>query len=243
MFGVYNSTFSHESGVLKLKIERDGGVIRYRRESREGQVEKLLASLSGSVIISPVEPVNLPTEVAKYLQIEFPPLIIGPKESQTVYLTFPLEIGVFLATRDSHEVIDVFSYERAKYTLYGSPRSGVICRWHASRIHTEVPKADPLREGVLELHVSNEAETWAEVACAVFTAFGIRLYYDGRFVSMVARMTILSRLVAETVSLDRPLCPGMTKGIELYRERTMLPGMERIPGMEKDKFLMEWGLK
>ncbi len=242
MFGVYNSTFSHENGVLKLKIERDGDVIRYRRESREGQVEKLLASLSGSVIISPVEPVNLPAEVAKYLQIEFPPLIIGPGESQTVYLTFPLEIGVFLATRHSHEVIDIFSYGRAKYALYGSPKSGVVCRWHASGIHTEVPHADPLREGVLELAVSNETETWTEVAQAVFTAFGIRLYY-GRMVSMAARMTILSRTVAETVPIDRPLLPGMTRGIELYRERTMLPGMERIPGMERDKFLMEWGLK
>ncbi|HZD42709.1 MAG TPA: DUF432 domain-containing protein [Methanomicrobiales archaeon] len=246
MFGVYNSTFSHENGTLKLGMHKNGSAVQYFRDSGEMHVEKVLTSLSGGLIISPVEPVNLPKEITRYLLVEFPPLLIGPGESSSVYLTFPLEIGVFIGTNGSHEVIDIFSSSRTKYSLYGSPKSGVICRWHRSRLFTAAPDGDPLKEGIMELNIQNTTPAWQEVTQGVFNAYGMRLYYGSR-VAMAAKMTLLSRDVAETICFDRPLWPNMTKAIELYQARVPLPGIDRgvlpVPGADRSKYLMEWGYR
>jgi len=54
---------------------------------------------------------------------------IKPNAVETIYLKFPIEIGVFAKDGGKVTVVDVFTFDKPKYTLYGNPKSDVVCRW------------------------------------------------------------------------------------------------------------------
>ncbi|AGK61039.1 hypothetical protein Asulf_01036 [Archaeoglobus sulfaticallidus PM70-1] len=234
MYGYFDlSEFSAEFDSVRIRIESDG-FYRYIRESPDGKKEKIILTKDGRIIINPVEPVNLPKEITNFLLIRFKkPVFIEPKTSMEVNLTFPVEIGVFLAAKKRVDVIDIFSLQKPKYTLYGNPRMGIICRYWESDVYSDVPDVDGFREGVMRLRITNSSDEWIEVTNAVFDIFGMKIYYD-TMVCSSASMNILSHKVAETFFLNQPLREGMKKALELYTSR-------KIPVMKK-KFVMEWGI-
>ncbi|KUG21048.1 MAG: DUF432 domain-containing protein [Methanomicrobiaceae archaeon] len=233
MFGTYDYTFQFENEVILAKIEKKNGFFQYTRICNGSKEEKILASDSGRIIVNPVEPINLPEEVGRHLMIEFDPIVVEPHTSKKIYLTFPIEIGVFVEAKREIEVLDIFSAVDQKYTLYGSPDGGVIARWHPSGVFAEIPKTYPLKEGVLELGIRNTCRDWVEVSRVVFESVDMKIYY-GNIVGMVAVMKILNKHTAEMDFLDQPLMDGMKKSIELYTAR-------KIPAIQKG-YLMEWGL-
>lgn len=220
---------------IKLSLLRDGGIVRYVREGL-GRVEKVIVpSNKNYVVINPVEPVNLPKPVSDFILIEFSkPVSIAPNSSVTTYTTFPVEVGVFLTDVKDSSVIDLFSLVRQKYTLYGSPRNGVICRHWVGEISTQIPAVDPLSEGVLKLKMNNVSSGWATVTNVVLSVDGMSIYYDSEYVSSAAQMDILSPNLAETSMLEEPLRGGMNRSITLRSQR-------RTP-ISRSKFTMEWGL-
>ncbi len=233
MFGRYDYRFQFEYDGVWANVEEENGLLVYRRVSGTDTCRRILASDGGTLIVNPVEPLNLPKEITNYLEIEFDPIFIEPNSVRKIYLTFPVEIGIFVETRKDIEVLDLFSLSRQKYTLYGPPSGGVIARWHRSEVFSGIPDVDPLREGILELSIRNTYREWAEVSRAVFESYDMKIYY-GDLVSMVAQMRIINKYTAETDFFDEPLLPGMKKSIELYVAR-------EIPIIKKG-FLMEWGL-
>lgn len=227
LYGEHNYGFSYSSDELRIDCSDV-----YRRECRGEVVEKLISGGKG-FIINPVEPVNLPREITHYLCIELKkPVLLEAGTKTEIFIKFPIEIGVFLKGK-SVSPIDIFTLSKPKYTLYGNPKSGVICRWYESDVYTELPKADPLKEGIIALKIENSDEEWVEVRKAVFDSYGMKIYY-GDVVSMVAEMKVISKNVAETSFVDKPIKEGMKKSIELYVARKLL--------IEKGAFLMEWGM-
>ncbi|AEA47150.1 DUF432 domain-containing protein [Archaeoglobus veneficus] len=227
IYGSHEYGFSYSGDDLTVEC---GEV--YRRICRGDHVEKILSG-GKKFIINPVEPVNLPREVTHYLCIDFKkPVLIESGASITVFVKFPVEICVFVNGKGVSP-IDVFSLVTPKYTLYGNPKSGVICRWYESDVYTEVPETDPLREGIISLRIHNSSDDWVEVTKAVFDSYAMKIYY-GDIVSMVAEMKVIGKHVAETTFIDRPLREGMKKSIELYVARKLL--------IERKSFLMEWGV-
>ena len=238
MYGVYDYDFKFENEEITLGVEKKGGFLKYTRWLGNGKndiVEKILASDAGKIIVNPVEPLNLPKEITNHLEIQFEPVVVEPNSFKKIYLKFPIEIGVFAATKKSIEVLDIFSLNSQKYSLYGAPDSGVICRWYKSDVFADIPKTDLLREGVIELNIQNTSHEWVEVCRVVFESYGMKIYY-GDSVSMVATIRIINRMVAETNFINKPIKDGMKKSLELYTAR-------RIPVVERMGFLMEWGLK
>lgn len=233
MFGHYNDTFRYENGDFFVETERRDGLVTYRRRCDGQTFERILVSETGEIIINPVEPVNLPKDITDFLQMEFPPMIIEPGAAQAIYLKFPVEVGVFLEAKKDLEVLDVFGVGTQKYTLYGSPTSGVIARWYRSAVYPEIPPVERYREGVMELSILNVSHEWAEVSYAVFDSADMKIYYDD-IVATTATMKIISPAMAETDFIDAPLRPGMTRSIELYTAR-------KIPVLNRG-YLMEWGL-
>jgi len=233
MFGRYTGTFHRECGEILVETERVNGLRIYRRRCKGEPFERILVSETGEVIINPVEPVNLPTEITNYLLMEFSPMVIEPGATQTVYLKFPVEIGVFVESAKDMEVLDVFAPVNQKYTLYGSPTSGVIARWYKSAVYPELPPVESFCEGVMELSIHNASHEWVEVSRAVFDSTDMKIFY-GDFVAATATMNILSANLAETDFVDAPLRPGMVKSVELYTAR-------KIPVINRG-YLMEWGL-
>ena len=218
---------------IKVIVKKDNNFYRYIREGDE-KVEKIIVTKSCNLVINPIEPVNLPKNLTNFLYIELEnPVFSEPKSFTDVYLTFPIEIGVFLAMKKSFEVLDIFSLQKQKYTLYGNPRTGIICRYWRSDVYSKIPELDPIRNGVLKLKIVNNSDEWVEIKRIVLDVYGMKIYYNESLVFSSALMNIVSRNVAETFFLDESF-RDMNKSIELYVAR-------RIPTMKK-KFVMEWGL-
>ncbi|MEM0503487.1 MAG: DUF432 domain-containing protein [Archaeoglobaceae archaeon] len=218
---------------LRVWVEKDG-LYRYRRKLGSAEVEKIFLN-DHDVILNPVEPVNLPRSITNYLFIQFSkPIFVEPVSSAEVYLTFPIEIGVFVAKGYDLEDVDVFSFVKPKYALYGEPRGGVIARFWQSDVFSKPPNADFLENGIMKLKIYNLSGLWVEVNKVVFDVYAMKIYYSNSAVSSIAEMKIHSRKVAETSFIDEPMFEGMKKAIELYVAR-------RIPILST-KFTMEWGL-
>ncbi|WP_231476625.1 DUF432 domain-containing protein [Methanoculleus sp. MH98A] len=215
-----------------MEAESVDGLLTYRRRCEGQTFERILVSKTGEVVINPVEPVNLPREITDFLLVEFSPMMIEPGASRTVYLKFPVEIGVFVESARDIEVLDVFASGTQKYTLYGSPTSGIIARYYESAVYPEIPQVDPFREGVMELSLHNSCREWVEVSRVVFESTDMKIYY-GDFVAATATMKVLTKTMAETDFVDAPLRPGMVKSVELYTAR-------KIPAIDRG-YLMEWG--
>ena len=246
MYGTYTGTISIDSEHFTLNITKEDQFLRYTRTFSNEKVEKILPPTgTGEIFIHPVEPVNLPSHITKFLEIRFEPVILAPTSTQEIFLHFPVEFGVFVGKGKVTENLDIFSFCAPKYSLYGSPGSGVICRWVKSRVFPQFPVADRLKQGVLHLRMKNMCQSYVEVSRAVFEADGMRLFF-GDFAGMSAEMTVMSSEVAETMFLDRPPAADMKPAIELFRAN-FLPGMDlyaakKLPRVEKNGFLMEWGL-
>ncbi len=208
-----------------VNLRRENGRVVYEREG----VRKILPECE--IIVNPVEPVNLPKNVTRFLEVDFDPILIKPNSVETIYLKFPIEIGVFAKHGDKLAVVDVFSFEKPKYTLYGTPKNGVVCRWFKSEVYYEVPEVDPLRHGVMKLVIRNGGD-WVEVGKVVLDCYGMKIYYS-EFASCWAEMKVISKISAETSFVDRPIERGMKKAVEMWTTR-------RLIGRS---FTMEWGLK
>ncbi len=224
MYGVYElQNFHLKIRDLELGIFEENGFRIYRR----GDLKKVVVAESGRVVVNPVEPVNLPKNITRFLLIEFDkPMVVEPKSNGKISLTFPIEIAVILAGKKSFEVLDVFSFVEPKYTLYGDPKNGVVCRYWRSEIFEE---EEDYVKGRLEVEISNSSSEWVEVEKLVFDVYGMKIYY-GESVVAFAEVRILSEKVAETEFVDRRIGK---KSLELYTAR-------KIPMVGK-KFVMEWG--
>jgi hypothetical protein len=190
-----------------------------------------------------VEPFYTGSETARYLELEFPSLVIEPGATETVFLTFPVEIGVFVEGLRNTEIIDAFSLGRPKFSLYGTPRHGIITRFARSGRHREIPPVDGAREGVLKLALRNSLPEWVAISRVVLPESEIHLYVSG-FAAMMAMMRITGRDKAEIWGVDRPLMGGMSRAHDFFTARRILrlDTAPRLPGMERKGFLMESGL-
>lgn len=235
MYGIYDYTFHYMSDTISIGIEKENNRYRYHREiPGERTVEKIIMSDSGNIIINPVEPLNLPHEITNFLEIQFDPIFIEPNSEKEIFLLFPLEIGVFINAKKDIEVLDIFSLVNQKYSLYGSPSEGIITRWAFSEIYPSIPEVDHNEQGILKLTITNSTKEWVEVSRAIFEGNGMKIYY-GDLVSMIGRMKILSKKIAETEFYEQPLKSDQVKSFELFTARD-------IP-VVKRSYTMEWGLK
>jgi len=235
MFGKYDIPSSIVQEGISLSIEREGDSLRYRRECKGEKVEKILLTTNGKILVNPIEPLNKPKELTPYLLIEFGnALVVEPRATQRVFIKFPIEIGVFISKDQDFEILDVCTLVKQKFTLYGDPRTGFICKHFTSDVYPLLPSADRLTEGVIDLNITNTTASWAEVTKAVFNAYGMKIYYSDNLVSMRANMKVKGAQVAENDFIDSSLETGMKKSLELYASRKL--------SITSTKFVMELGL-
>lgn len=235
IYGEHRIPLELHGDDYSISVEKEHSMYVYRRECAGENVEKLLVAKSSSIIIHPIEPVNKPQELTPYLLISLErELVIEPKSTHNFFLTFPIEAGVLVSGTRGHEDIDIFTLTKQKFTLYGTPKSGKVCRYWKSGVFTETPDADPLLEGVLYLRIENDTPHWTKVTQVVFNAYGMKLFYDDNSVAMSAKMEIQSRSTAETAFFDKPPTRGMKKAEEHFRHRKI--------SVASNKFVMEEGL-
>jgi len=235
VFGKYDLSLHLEEEGIKIEVEGKGKKRIYRRICNGEEVEKHIYAKEGNIVICPVEPVNLPKEgTAEHLLVKLiKPIIIEPDVESTFYVTFPVEIGVFLVDKRDVERIDIFTLTKPKYALYGPPESGVICRWWESDVYGEVPEIKRLFEGVLRVDAKNSYREWVEISKIVFRALDMKVFYNDH-AYMHARLNILKKTVGET-SFNERKPKNMQPSIDIYEAK----GIKKL----EKKFVAEWGLK
>lgn len=222
MYGSYTMPFRSKTEGIDIAFDMEGENCLYKRLFHDENLEKILVKGDGKVIINPIEPLNRPKKITSNLLVEFDRTItIAPMSRIMVYIKFPIEMGIFISDKDEIEVIDILTLVNQKFTLYGDPSSGLICKYWKSEIHSKIPSADLMHEGVLELTILNNTDLWVEVKQSVFNAYGMKIYYDTELVSMKANMKIISPSIAETDFIDKPLRPSMKKSMELYTAKKL----------------------
>ena len=235
MYGYYDLPLELVREGITLSLVREGKNLLYRSVCADKRVEKILLASTSKVLINPVEPLHKPKELTPYLLIEFErSLMVKPGATRTIFVTYPIEIGVFIAQDNHGDLLDILTLVKQKFTLYGDPRSGVICKYWRSDVYSSGPSVNPLHEGVIELSITNTTSGWVDVTQAIFNAYGMKMYYNDKQVSMRATMKIMSGILAETDFVDSPLEEGMKKSLELYTAR-------KLP-VVGTKFVMEVGL-
>ncbi len=234
MFGRYERDFEYSDADVKLRIDRSGTIPVYTRDCNGAHVEKYLTGDYHTIHICPVEPVNLPEEITHHLEIAFPEIVLPPEVKQTIYLKFPVEIGVFFEIHQEMGVLDILSLVPTRFSLYGRPDAGVITRWYQSDLYSCVPATDLHREGVLELALVNHCATTVEISRAVFDSHHMTIFY-GEHVGMTATMEVWSPVIAQTIfaTTPPPGCPN--RSIDLYTSR-------KFPVGPMKGYMMESGM-
>jgi hypothetical protein len=237
LFGRFDYPCRYERAGISFCIEREGDLIMYRRQCGSSNADKIISSSAASLFVHPVEPVNLPKEVTRFLEIEFPPVMMAPESVKTLFLTFPVEIGVILKMNDDYRLLDVFSLVAPKYSLYGPPDSGIITRYYHSNVSDHIPDTDPAETGILQMMIHNSSKGWVDVARVVLEAYSMPIYF-GAVVAMSAHMEIFSKEIAETRVLERPIISDMNLAIPVIYSRKIL-----LIDTERKRFLMEYGVR
>ena len=218
MYGHHSIPLRIEEVGISISLEKLDDSFVYRRDGAGGQVKKILLEKPERVTISPVEPVNLPKQVAQYVLVEFAtPVLVRPGGDKGVFLKFPAEIGVFLSRKGGNSLIDTFSLSSPKYALYGSPRGGVICRTWVSEVFASKPTVKPLLEGILALRITSGSDEWVTVRKAVFDVHGMKIRHTDSLVATRAEMHVIAGGHAETEFIETPFQQQMQKSVELFR--------------------------
>ncbi|MEA3281631.1 MAG: DUF432 domain-containing protein [Euryarchaeota archaeon] len=237
IFGLYDVPLRIEREGISISVEGTAGGLLYKRECLDEEVEKVLLSRNSKILINPVEPVNTPKELTPHFLIEFErSVFIEPNAKRTVFVKFPVEIGVFVHGKKDFQILDILTLNKQKFTLYGDVVSGVICKYQKSDVYSAIPDTNLVYEGVMELNITNITTRWVEITKAVFAAYGMKIYYSDDMVAMRANMRIVSRKVAEINFVNSPLEKGMKRSLELYTSR-----LRKIPVIAT-KFLMDEGI-
>ena len=234
MFGKHtiSETIKEDRLLIELQSHKNG--IRYRRTIENAVEEKMVLGSPKNFRISPVEPFNTPKAIVRHLMIRGQePVLVEPKGQADIYLTFPLEIGVFL-DRGEPEMIDVFSLVPQRFSLYGDPRTGILCRYWQSPVLNEPGKPRPFYEGLLQLRIKNSSGGWVRMSRVIIDAVSMKIYYNDEMVGLKGQVNLLSRTTAEMWCRDSPLKEGMKKADELFEGKKLALG--------EHKFVMSEGL-
>ena len=235
MFGEYPIPLNIEQENISISAQREDERLIYRRTCLEERAEKTLLIKKGKIILNPVEPVNKPKSLTTYLLIKLDKtLILEPKSTREVFIKFPVEIGVYLSDGKEFQVLDILTLTKPKFTVYGDPRNGVLCKYWKSDISASVPSVDPLYEGVIRLKIENTNPDWVEIHKAVFDAYAMKIYYNDRMAGMKATMKIRNGGIADTNFRDSPIEKGMRNALEIYAVRKL--------SITSKEFVMEFGL-
>lgn len=233
MFGTYDLDFKIQYDDIEIGVEGTGKRRRYYRKASNDDIEKVIHSENAKVIVCPVEPVNMPDEsMSEHLLVELTtPMIIASGSHDSFFIKFPVEIGVFLIDDKDVERIDIFTKTKPKYTLYGPPERGIVCKWWKSDLYYEECEIDPLLEGIMKIEIKNEYYEWMELHRIVFRAFDMKIFYNSH-AYMHSYLTIQKRTMGETAFNARKP-KNMHKAVDIYEAK----GLKKL----EKKYIMEWG--
>ena len=243
-YGKFNFDYSINFQGLKLGFEDKNGMYNYKRDIVGWKHESNIATQTKTFYLQPIEPLNLPDNVTDFIEIEFKEITIEPEGKAVVFLTIPIEIGVFLEARNGERnLLDIITFCHPKFSLYGAASRGVITRFHKSEVYAMPPSVENYKEGLLRLEIENDTDEWATVGRVVIYQKGLNLYYDETTVSASAKMIIRTHDVADVVGIDQPIREEMTESVQVFEQRRTTPFCNIEGALLDSTFTMDMGMR
>lgn len=128
--------------------------------------------------VFPIPPIFTPKQVAKNLYLKFSaPIIVDQRSEVVLYAKMPIEIGIFRQSDDEELLIDAFSPTPQRYALYGSPESGVVCRYADSEATDSQDKISPTKyqDARVRIRIRNEIDNIVKVTKVIIPLDGVIL--------------------------------------------------------------------
>ncbi|HJJ39523.1 MAG TPA: DUF432 domain-containing protein, partial [Methanocorpusculum sp.] len=219
-FGTYPFTRCINHRRLTLAFEDKNGIMHYRR-GLDGKVfEANIASTNKEYSVHPAGPNHLPAPITDYLQVRFDEIELEPGCSTVLFVTAPLEIAITLnAPNNEIKVLDVFSFAKAKFALYGTPTRGVVVRDTRSKVSANPLPVKNYKEFLLRLNIVNTSGEWVSLGRVVLYLKGLSLYYDATSVAACADVTITNTTSAQVTCTDSALRNDMIKADPVFTDR------------------------
>jgi len=185
--------------------------------------------------IFPIAPIHTPEKVADYVMLKLiTPLVLDPQSKITAYLTMPIEIGVVRSDATEVNTIDVFSVGLQYYAIYGTPENGLLCRYHLTRIASEMPKAAIHQEATVKVHFLNHTHKVVTINRIVFPVVGANFHVRGAEAYYNDLDMVVSERLSSTIAGVRFSSVKSGAGNEWMLSEALLK--------QQFKFIMEWGL-
>ncbi len=238
MFGWHELPAEIPIGDERLTFESFDSHWLYKRTREEKKTKRMILSEKIECFLAPVEPLLTPKELTSLLLLEFEsPLWLEPRKDKRIFISAPLEVGVYVGNRHSLrslDLLDVISCSKQKFTLYGQVHDGMICKYFNTPVWVQEPELELPDRMLVELLLQNRTGTWVQVTQTILSAFHMTIFFGQQRAMMRATMTITQEGLAETQMSDSPLDKESQKAIQQFRTR-------RLPGISQ-KFVMEWGI-
>lgn len=249
-YGKFSFDKSVDFEGLKLEFvgsangKTQSGFYHYKRDICGWTYESHVSAKNGVYYLQPIEPLNLPDNVTDFIEIQFKEITIEPEGSAVIFLTMPIEIGVFLESNDGERaLLDIVTFCHPKFSLYGIASRGVITRFHESEVYAEPPVLKNYQEGLLRLEIENNTREWARIGRVVLYQKGLTLYHDDRTVSACAKMIVQKSDVADVFAYDLAIRDGMTECLQVFESRKTTPFCNIEGALLDTTFTMDMGMR
>ena len=187
-YGIYtiNEDLDLSLPNTAIKIERIGeNAFSYFRENSEGKiVEKIIPAKSNEIKIeiAPIRPLNHPARRTGYVFLKFDKdIYLSHDSAASIFVHCPIEIGIFLIRDSSRESLDWITCNplNSRFGLYGSPDSGILCKYAEITLATDLTDSIPYVEGVMKITIENNLKSGQTVSKVIFPITDNSLYYEG----------------------------------------------------------------
>ncbi|MFB5599753.1 MAG: DUF432 domain-containing protein [Nitrososphaeraceae archaeon] len=173
------------------KIDFDNYTLYFKRHEHSLLYEKRIESnvlkrillkpyeiRSDEIGIFPILNRNIGTLYLNYILIKFKTEVIVPKNANIIiYATIPIDIGIFSYQKHDETLIDNICLNKIKFTLYGKPEKGIICRYKEAEINEE-RLTKKYEEALVKIIIKNNLENSTIVNKIVIPVDDIMIDYE-----------------------------------------------------------------
>ena len=198
----------------------------YSRGDSEGNLsEKIIPTTSNSLTIelSPIRPLNHPAKRTSYMYLDFAsPVFLSESMSATIFVTCPIEIGVFLVHGGNKDSLDWFTCNpsNSRFGLFGTPELGTLCKYVKSDTVQSYDDSTPFINGVMKINLKNELESGKSVSRSVFPLSDYTLYYKNNLVIFdTANVILKKKALVESTDVS---------SLKIDTDWTVAPSYERV---------------
>ena len=188
-----------QNRILMLPNEVRGSGLRYRRFDATGLLvtERMIVSDESSLLLG-VFPTPAPMTsglVIHEVYLRFKsPIVVDQKSAAIVYAAMPIDMAVYRQSKDEELLLDTFSLQRPQYALYGTPESGVVCRYKEVEVHTSNADVKPNKyeEALVRIAIRNEIDNVVKISRVVIPVDDIILdhAHDDSWLSGTVEMNL-----------------------------------------------------